>query len=170
MKKERVYPTNNDILCGRGVACFQHEGNQQFRTTVALHLPKYTHSKTSRHQKTILIQNIVENQFQDGVRFLKECDGGWVALTRNESLTKVGQSLRDAAAKMKRCLDAGKQNTKGYHDWDTACKFLETICQEDKISEGSDTELIKNPSAIVSYSVPNTIVAPIMAVECTSSM
>eukprot|EP00547_Thalassionema_nitzschioides_P006281 CAMPEP_0194221170 /NCGR_PEP_ID=MMETSP0156-20130528/30035_1 /TAXON_ID=33649 /ORGANISM="Thalassionema nitzschioides, Strain L26-B" /LENGTH=176 /DNA_ID=CAMNT_0038951485 /DNA_START=12 /DNA_END=542 /DNA_ORIENTATION=+ len=169
MNKESVLPTPKDVLCGRGVTCYQHEGNQQFRTIIALHLPKYTHAKTSRHQKTLIIQNIVDLQFHEGVRFLKEFDSGWVVLTRNESTIKVGQSLRDAAAKMNRCLDAGREAAKDKKGWDNSCNFLENICREDNMKEMkegglSSAEYLEELGSCfpMNYFLPNKIVTPLM--------
>jgi len=104
-----VTPTKNDILCGRGNTCYEHIGNQRFRVIIAVHLPKYTDPKTTRQQKTLLIQKMVEEMYLDGSRFLRENAGGWCVLSRVEAQAKVGHALRDSAAEMRRCLNPKDQ-------------------------------------------------------------
>ena len=98
-------PNENDILCGQGSTCYRHKGNWLFQIVIALHLPKYTNSKTTRYQKTEIIQSIYRDQYKIGIRFLRKISEGWIILDNNQTLTKVGQSMRDEAAKMKRFLN-----------------------------------------------------------------
>lgn len=130
-----VFPTSRDVLCGRGVTVYQHSGNKKFRTVIALHLPKYTHSKTSRQEKTELIQQIVREQHQAGVRFLKEKMGYWTVLNKNEALTKVSQSLRDAAAKMNRCLDQGDEAYRRRRERSNSQQSIESESVEEAVSK-----------------------------------
>mmetsp|Transcript_28300 Transcript_28300/g.31319 ORF Transcript_28300/g.31319 Transcript_28300/m.31319 type:complete len:192 (-) Transcript_28300:141-716(-) len=95
-----VTPASGDILCGRGITCYQHTGNVQFRDVIALNLPQYTDPSLTKLQKTMMIQNIIDSQSKEGNRFIKEDPAGWVELGKKDAQRKVGQTLRDSAAKI----------------------------------------------------------------------
>mmetsp|Transcript_13701 Transcript_13701/g.20868 ORF Transcript_13701/g.20868 Transcript_13701/m.20868 type:complete len:222 (-) Transcript_13701:43-708(-) len=99
-----VTPNDGDILCGRGHNCYNHKGNQNFRVVIAMHLPKYAHPKTSRKEKTLIVQSIVDEISSGQRRFLREGVVGWYVLNKEEGKKKVGHALRDALSEMKRTL------------------------------------------------------------------
>jgi len=107
-----VTPRDVDILCGRGSTCFKHIGNQNFRFIVSVHLPKYTDPLTTRKEKGIIIQNIVNDLHDEGRRFLKEGLNGWFILSHKDAKYKVGHALRDAASEMKKYLKRHVKKTK----------------------------------------------------------
>lgn len=53
-------PFNSDILCGRGYASFYHEGNINFRITIASHMTEYLAAQT-KGEKTRLVRRIVDD-------------------------------------------------------------------------------------------------------------
>ena len=52
-------PSHNDILCGRGAECLNHEGNKRFRQLIDDNLELYIHTKT-KSEKSIIIREIVK--------------------------------------------------------------------------------------------------------------
>jgi len=104
MNANNTFPTDGDVLCGRGSTCYKHVGNQNFRFIIAVHLPKYTDPLTTRKEKGIMIQKIVNDLLNEGRRFLKEGITGWEVLCHKEAKYKVGHALRDAASEMKKYL------------------------------------------------------------------
>mmetsp|Transcript_18748 Transcript_18748/g.27717 ORF Transcript_18748/g.27717 Transcript_18748/m.27717 type:complete len:238 (-) Transcript_18748:106-819(-) len=111
MINQAVVPTKRDVLCGRGINCYKHEGNQHFRVVIATQLPKYTDPKTLRKEKTAIVQLIIEEQERDNRRFIREGIEGWYVLNRDESKKKVGHALRDAISETRRSLSRKQDST-----------------------------------------------------------
>jgi len=97
-----IFPTVDDILCGQGKSCYDHQGNQYFRKIIASNLPKYLDSKTSKSEKTSIIGNVTERLCEEGCLFLREVHDGWVVLSKHEGREKVAHALRDAKFGLKR--------------------------------------------------------------------
>lgn len=53
-------PGEFEVICGRGVDCFNHVGNQRFRRIVNDHLDLYSTSK-NRFEKSLIISSIVQD-------------------------------------------------------------------------------------------------------------
>lgn len=105
ISNQSVVPSDRDILCGRGNTCFEHPGNRYFRVIVTLNLPKYANHTTTRKEKTLLVQKIVEDFQQDQRRFLRqEGSQGWFTISLDEARKKVGHAMRDATSAMERNL------------------------------------------------------------------
>lgn len=66
-------PGEYDVVCGRGSKCFNHLGNQRFRTMIDQYLPFYSSASCNKHEKTTMIIDIVAK-----VRHLSTTDGGFV--------------------------------------------------------------------------------------------
>lgn len=101
-----ITPTTNDILLGRGKTYHYHTGNQRFRATIAVHIPKYAEERTTRKQKSKIVESIVEGMYEEGCRFLKQDVQSflWYEIGRQKAKKKVGHALRDATAEMHRSL------------------------------------------------------------------
>lgn len=92
-----VAPTLDDILCGRGKTCFEHEGNRRFRLVLLEHIPKYIEAPT-RKLKTVVVRAILQQLMGVGARFLKRSSKGyWYDSGLRGAKQKVGHSLRDAS-------------------------------------------------------------------------
>jgi hypothetical protein len=65
--------SNNDVLCGRGSQCFNHEGNQKFRRIIQMNILRYSIAPT-KYEKTNIIREIIHH--------IRECSvlGGFVRL------------------------------------------------------------------------------------------
>lgn len=103
---ERVEtPTNLDILCGRGRAHFQHEGNVRFRMMIAAHLGSYQNAE-SRFVKTKIIRALTSGILAASGRFLKRSSKSepWSVMGYEGCLHKVGHALRDACANKVQCV------------------------------------------------------------------
>ena len=99
MSKPAVTPTATDILCGRGLFCFEHEGNQKFRALLALNLQAYRDAN-SRTQRSRVVRSVADTINVMGGRFLI-FDGQtktWRDGGKKKAVDKIGHSLRDAIA------------------------------------------------------------------------
>lgn len=56
---EGYEPSPLDVLCGRGVECFNHSGNVAFRRVLEANLDRYTSART-KLEKSILVVEIVD--------------------------------------------------------------------------------------------------------------
>jgi len=99
-----ITPTINDVLCGQGKFCYGHQGNQNFRIIITLSLPKYLNHETTKKEKTLIIENVVEGLYEEGTSFLRKEYYGWVPLSKQEAKEKVGHAIRDARTRMRRSL------------------------------------------------------------------
>ena len=96
-------PSNYDIICGRGKACYDHIGNRRFRITADINLHKYMNA-ASRFEKSLVVNSIVdqikETSSSSCGGFVKKdpLSGRWYALGDEPSREKIGHTLRVAAA------------------------------------------------------------------------
>eukprot|EP00540_Astrosyne_radiata_P013815 CAMPEP_0116864208 /NCGR_PEP_ID=MMETSP0418-20121206/24687_1 /TAXON_ID=1158023 /ORGANISM="Astrosyne radiata, Strain 13vi08-1A" /LENGTH=378 /DNA_ID=CAMNT_0004499389 /DNA_START=64 /DNA_END=1200 /DNA_ORIENTATION=+ len=103
-------PTENDVLCGRGRNCFEHEGNKRFRQIVVKNISKYLEA-ASRKKKTIVVRSIIEQVHGSGGRFLKKNSRGlWYDSGMRGAKEKVGHSLRDASTDRVKCMTEMHKN------------------------------------------------------------
>ena len=65
-----VIPTEKDVLCGRGKAFFNHEGNKKFREIVGNTIGIYLRAKRKSEKSKIVIA-IADEVMKTGARFLK---------------------------------------------------------------------------------------------------
>lgn len=100
-----IFPSENDILCGRGVHIASYPGNERFRTLVrSRYDPDYC-AKSSDEKKSLGQQIMHELQsLNPPGRFLRRpgrakntrgLEGPWEQLSATESLKKTCQALRD---------------------------------------------------------------------------
>ena len=96
-------PSNYDIICGRGKACYDHIGNRRFRVTADINLHKYMNA-ASRFEKSLVVNSIVDQIKETSSStcggFVKKdpLTGRWYALGDEPSREKIGHTLRVAAA------------------------------------------------------------------------
>lgn len=90
-------PQDFDILLGRGKTSFNHVGNRRFRVFIGLHLRRYMDA-SSRMEKTLVVNGVVEAIQEAGGRFLKQDSKTekWFQVTPKMAREKVGHALRDA--------------------------------------------------------------------------
>eukprot|EP00542_Grammatophora_oceanica_P022020 CAMPEP_0194033078 /NCGR_PEP_ID=MMETSP0009_2-20130614/5876_1 /TAXON_ID=210454 /ORGANISM="Grammatophora oceanica, Strain CCMP 410" /LENGTH=726 /DNA_ID=CAMNT_0038673689 /DNA_START=502 /DNA_END=2682 /DNA_ORIENTATION=- len=89
-------PLDTDILLGRSKASWNHVGNRRFRVFVGLHLKQYMEA-TTRLEKTMVVNLVVEAIQEAGGRFLKQNkDKTWYMVHNKLAREKVGHALRDA--------------------------------------------------------------------------
>jgi hypothetical protein len=68
-----VVPNDKDVLCGRGKAFFQHEGNKIFREIVGNMIGRYLRAER-KSEKSKIVTAIAEEVMKTGARFLKRKD------------------------------------------------------------------------------------------------
>jgi hypothetical protein len=88
-------PTAQDVLCGRGGATNNFEGNRRFRALVAQHQRDYLASK--KKDKAAIAQKIVNIVQSRGGRFLQKngTTGLWGPVTDKKAAEKTSQALRE---------------------------------------------------------------------------
>lgn len=60
----------NDVLCGRGITCFEHTGNIRFRNIVSSYVPAYI-KVTNKKEKTAILDTVAIEVRAGGGEFLK---------------------------------------------------------------------------------------------------
>jgi hypothetical protein len=95
-----IEPTDKDILLGRTKRSFNHPGNKIFRSRINESVPQYLNA-TTRLDKIIVIQSLVDGITAQGGRFLKlDCSKHWVDVSDGTiTRDKVSHAVRDAANK-----------------------------------------------------------------------
>ena len=109
---EYVVAQPNDVKCGRGRVCFNHPGNRLLRLRVAIKLEEYR-TQASRTLKTKVIEDIIDEFYAQGERFLKFdrsvemwYDGGIKAAKE-----RIGSAFRDASQPNKvKCMEKLKSD------------------------------------------------------------
>lgn len=67
-----VTPKDKDVRCGRGLANYQHPGNQLLRNKIFASLEEFKKiGKKRRKEKSLLIRRVAEFIREEGGRFLK---------------------------------------------------------------------------------------------------
>jgi len=138
------HPTNNDVLCGRGVTTNRHVGNENFRSLVNCNKELYVTS--TKKQKMRISRSIVDavRSLQPPGRFLeKDKDTAtWYDIGDKKAVEKTSQALRDGAASLRKQLS-------------------EDLCDPDFVSAVFDAEASKGAAAPASAS-KNLPVAPLV--------
>lgn len=96
-------PDSWSVICGRGKYAFNHTGNRRFRVLCHANLEKYSTCK-SKMEKSLIVMSIVDairEGSQNGGFIKKDASGRWVEVGDNVAREKVGQELRQMAAKTK---------------------------------------------------------------------
>lgn len=89
-------PGPYDVICSRGKAVYNHEGNQRFRALVKLNKDAYA-SATSKYEKSQIvthIRNTVRQATPEG-GFVKLIDGIYHEVGDRTASEKIGQTFRD---------------------------------------------------------------------------
>jgi hypothetical protein len=85
----------NDVLCGRGGATNNHEGNRRFRSIVVEHQTDYLTAR--KMEKAVIARQIVEAVHNNGGRYLKRSKTAdtWVEVPLKQATAKTSQALRE---------------------------------------------------------------------------
>jgi hypothetical protein len=85
----------HDVLCGRGGATNNHEGNRHFRAIVVDHQTEYLIAR--KMEKAVIARQIVEAVHNNGGRFLKrdKTAHSWVEVPSKQATAKTSQALRE---------------------------------------------------------------------------
>jgi hypothetical protein len=93
-----------DVLCGRDKIALNHCGNRRFRIIVTLFLHQYVDIKSTRKDKSRIIQRIMEAVKSCGGRFLitkGTTRNHFVEVSTQKAHEKISHALRDMAASKK---------------------------------------------------------------------
>ena len=94
-------PLENDVLLGRGLDAFNHEGNRRFRELCRTQAEAYG-KQPNRRAKTVVAQFVLRTVEQRGGRFLARDKATWITVSYKKARDKVGHALRDASMTLKR--------------------------------------------------------------------
>jgi hypothetical protein len=85
----------HDVLCGRGGATNNHEGNRHFRAIVVDHQTEYLIAR--KMEKAVIARQIVEAVHSNGGRFLKrdKTAHSWIEVPSKQATAKTSQALRE---------------------------------------------------------------------------
>jgi hypothetical protein len=94
-------PGRFDVLLGRGKIHTEHRGNERLHTALRIQSVRYS-SATSRHEKTAIIQEIVQSIHNESTppgRFLEfdKDANGWVEVDDAAARKKVSQAIQYAS-------------------------------------------------------------------------
>jgi hypothetical protein len=97
-----------DIVCGRGVACTSHPGNEAFRELVKRYQMVYV-CCSKRSDKPKIVMKLLDILRSCGVRFVRrhvKTVGAWEELDSFKAYGKVCQALREKAPYLQRQMIA----------------------------------------------------------------
>lgn len=146
-----LHPTNQDVLCGRGVTTNRHKGNESFRALVNCNKELYV-SSTKKNKMNISrsIVEAVRSKDPTPGRFLeKNSNGTWFDIGDKKAIEKTSQALRDGAAHLR------KQLSEDLSDPD----FLNAVFSDDKkrtktTENNNTTKPTINNNNITSANIP----------------
>jgi len=96
------FPTNNDILLGKGRPFSKHPGNIYLKSLIDLNVQTY-HLARSKAEKVKLAYKVVQDVHVRGGRFLvRDKDDWWVPTTDQDACDKVGKYFMGAQMELKR--------------------------------------------------------------------
>ena len=97
-------PSDEDVICGRGKDCYNHEGNRRFRAIIDKTLQRYVEC-ASKHEKGLIVVSIVDHVRQNsptGAGFVRldSKTKQWFEIGDDCAREKVGQTIREALIQM----------------------------------------------------------------------
>lgn len=147
---QNIIPTDNDVLCGRGVNIAAHPGNERFRTLITTRSDaKYCETYTATEKRAVaeeIVRHI--NNLDPPGRFLKRegrgqvtrgLNGPWEELTHREAVKKATQALRDC----------NRQDRETYAQGVAAPEDVQAVAQERAASGISGKEYAEKAAAVV---------------------
>jgi hypothetical protein len=136
-----IVPSENDVLCGRGLVAFRHVGNQRLRVLVAQVLPLFA-TTTCRHEKTRLVRSLVLKVLDRGGRFLKRLPNTnvWYLAGFDSAREKVSHALRDATSDKVKCMRGLVLTSM----WDTTVRCDEKFPEASVQRTGQEQEFALN--------------------------
>lgn len=90
---ETFTPSANDVMCGRGKKCYEH--NEQFRAIINTKLAEYS-SAPSKPEKSRIVSSVFDEITKDGHFIRKDTKTkGWVSVPEGTAREKISQGFRD---------------------------------------------------------------------------
>jgi hypothetical protein len=105
-------PTETDILCGRGKAFVNHNGNKYFSDIVRNNLHRYADAPR-RLDKSKVVASVVAEILDSGARFVKQekNSGRWYQMNEDQAHEKTGHAIRDLIKSMSTAGDDSKSSS-----------------------------------------------------------
>jgi hypothetical protein len=91
--KRIIIPGTLDVLLGRGKPLQKHDGNLNYHYVVEGYHDRY--ERASKLEKTQIAKTIVDKIHEQGGRFLKQEDAGWVEIDDEAARTKISHTFRN---------------------------------------------------------------------------
>jgi hypothetical protein len=144
-------PSPTDVVCARGRAFWEHEGNCRYRALIAKATRKYSDS-TCKLEKSLVVSEVIEAVRRSNGRFIKKSrrGGPWVEVDELFVREKVGQALRDGL------VEKYKSATKAKKDRRTkVCKIfngdVDRVIHSNKVVSEKINYLFERVERIGSY-------------------
>jgi hypothetical protein len=109
---ESFYPSEQDVVCGRGRKIFMHVGNQSFRLLVESRLQEYSDAHTKIEKSCIIgemVDHVRTNSPHGGFVKRSPKDGRWYQLRDYLSRENTSQAFRDALSDQYRTINDSKK-------------------------------------------------------------
>jgi hypothetical protein len=130
-----IIPGTYDVLLGRGKPLQKHPGNLCYHHTIETYQGRYENAQ--KLEKTQISKFIVQKMKEDGGRFLKQDDAGWVEIDDDSARYKVSHTFRNhriaARVQEKKALAVEEKAT-------TLCRKHDESDSEQSTSYGVKTE------------------------------
>ena len=102
---DRIIPTSNDVLLGRGRPFHNHLGNKRLSTLIEQHKARYDEAGTTYGKKNNICEEVVDLVHEAGGRFLKKQDvsshnngenesSAWEIVGRDMAREKISHGFR----------------------------------------------------------------------------
>jgi hypothetical protein len=111
---ESFYPSDRNVICGRGRRIFEHPGNQHFRSIVIPgRVEEYFNAKTKLEKSDIIydvVSQVRASRPHGGFVKFSGDDGRWYEAGEILSRTKTSQAFRDALLDMYKSSNENKKH------------------------------------------------------------
>jgi hypothetical protein len=92
--EEHFQPSKYSVICGRGKASYDHEGNHRLRNLASMFVENYSLTDCKQYKSTIA-SHIVARTREKGGRFCKYEQGAWFEVGDHFARGKVSAMFRD---------------------------------------------------------------------------
>eukprot|EP00956_Cyclotella_meneghiniana_P033194 scaffold94290_cov72-Cyclotella_meneghiniana.AAC.3 len=145
-----IIPTDNDVLCGRGVNIASHPGNERFRTLITTRSDAQYCEIYTATEKRAVAEEIVRHiaSLDPPGRFLKRegrgqvtrgLNGPWEELSHRDAVKKASQALRDC----------NRPDRETYAKGVAAPEDVQQVFQERSVSGISGKEYAEKAAVVV---------------------
>jgi len=97
-------PDECTVICGRGKAAVNRDGNRRFKAIVDEHIDEYRDAVTKADKSSVVNSILDKVRRHPNARFVAQKKGRWFEISEEQAREKVGHTLREAIAKKHQSL------------------------------------------------------------------